>query len=380
LRTFPSAATLSARGISFVLKGSAYVLILVVLGLAMLAGAVGGAWESFPPAAYAASIEPVRPGQENSIRRAVFADGRIWLLSDAGAVWTVREDAADAQQIALPGLALDICVQRGLPIIATAPQAHATAWTLWRWQGGRWADAAAIPVEDDGLVAITCEPDRLTLLTSRRIVELAGPRRRVVMLSNRVPSQPMSVVLAAPAHVFVGLNAGEWGGGLQRIDRRTGEVRRLESNVSGELCGGPLNTDCDPVNGIAPSPWKPGCVVAAVGLIHMTGRGRLVEVCEDRITNIHTEPCPSERSGKAGAPFCTMPFFGIIEAGGRLLAVAPGELVSLDGSGRASHLPAPRLRPYGPFQVSFTPDYVLLNTSANERHSVSGLTPLLASR
>jgi len=34
-------------------------------------------------------------------------------------------------------------------------------------------------------------------------------------------------------------------------------VSAIERNTSGELCGGPLNTECDPVNGIAAEPQKP---------------------------------------------------------------------------------------------------------------------------
>lgn len=356
-------------------RGSAYVLILFALGLALFAGAIGGAWERFAPAAYASSVEPVRPGQEDSIRRAVFADQRLWLLSDAGELWAVREADTDAHKIAAPDVTLDICVQQGLPVIATAPRDRAVSWHIRRWQEERWAEVAVVPVENDGLVAIACEPDRLTVVTSRRIVEL-GPKRRSVMLSNRVPTQPVSVVLATPTHLFVGLNAGEWGGGVQRIDRRTGEVRQLERNESGELCGGPLNSSCDPVNGLALSPWKPSCVVAAVGLIHMSGSGRLVEICEDRIASIHSEPCP----GATGSAHCTMPFFGVVATGRTLLAVAPDELVTLDGGGRSAHVPTARFKPYGPFQVSFSPSYVLVNTSANQRHSVSGLTPLIVVR
>jgi hypothetical protein len=357
-----------------VLRGSAYVLIVCALGLALLAGAIGGNWERFPLAAYVSTVKPARPGQENSIRRAVFADGRLWLLSDAGDVWALREGDAGADRIPTPGVAFDICVQRGLPIIATAPRDHAVGWSIRRWQDGSWVEVAAIPAENDGVVALACEPDRLTMLTSRRLVELSGPTSRVVTLSNRVPNNAVSVVLATPTHVFVGLNAGEWGGGLQRIDRRTGEVRRLERNEGSDVCGGPLNTDCDPVNGLAVSPWKRGCVVAAVGLVHMGAHGRLVEICEDRIASIHSESCPG------GDRYCTMPFFGILGLGGNLLAVAPGRLVSLDGGGKASRLPAPRFQNHGPFRVSFAPSYVLVNTSANQRYSMSGLTPLIASR
>lgn len=356
------------------LKGSAYIMILGAMGLALFAAAISGAWEGFPPAAYEAAMEPVRPGQEDSVRRIVFADQRLWLLSDAGEVWVVREGQEGGQKAQTPDAVFDICVQNGAPIIATASRDRPTIWRLRRWQDGRWADAAAVPVEDDGLVAMACEPDRVVVLTSRRIIDL-GATRRVTTLSNRAPVRPVSVVLATPDYLYVGLNAGEWGGGLKRIDRATGAVQTLARNESGDLCGGPLS-GCDPVNGLAASPWKPDCIVAAVGLIHMTGVGRLVEVCGDRIKSLYSEPCPGAR----GSGDCTTPFFGIAPVGRTLLAVAPDELVTLDGSGRSTRETGLHFQTYGPFQVSFAPSFVVVRTSANRRHSLSGVTPLITAR
>jgi hypothetical protein len=35
--------------------------------------------------------EPRRPDQEAYLSRAAFADGRLWLLSDAGDLWSIAE-------------------------------------------------------------------------------------------------------------------------------------------------------------------------------------------------------------------------------------------------------------------------------------------------
>jgi len=367
------------------LRGGAYILILCAVGLALLAGSIGGAWERFPTSAYEAALEPARPGQENSIKRAVFAADNLWLLSDSGELWTVGEFTRDAQRQKLQEPASDICVQNGAPVIVTAPRAGASVWTLRRRVGAQWTTVGTTAIRQEGLVGLFCAADSLLVLTSQRLIEVRGAHQSALNLSNRVPSRPISVSLATPTQLFVGQNAGEWGGGLQSIDRRTGQVRAIEGNVSGELCGGPLNADCDPVNGLAPVPWKPGCVVAAVGLIHMSSHGRLVEVCNDLPKRLHYEPCPSrapepKTQSKSDEPFCTEAFFGVVAKRDALMALRTAGITTLDREGNAARTSLPAFKPHGPFEVSFTPDAVFVRSSANERQSLSGPTPLMVSR
>lgn len=370
------------------LKGGTFVLILGVIGLSLLAAGIGGAWEQHPPSHYAPSTQPVRPGQEDSIKRAVFARDRLWLLSDSGVLWTVRQAVASAERQPTPETALDLCVQEGRPIVVTAPHGAAPAWTLRRWDAPEWTTLATAASEGDGLVAVQCAADHLILLTTRRLIEVRGARRTTLQLTNRVPARPLNTTLTTPTHIFLGLNAGEWGGGLQRIDRRTGQVMVLESNVSGGLCGGPLNPDCDPVNGVAAAPWKPGCVVAAIGLVHMRARGRVVEICGDQVNRVHLGPCPSDRPedrtkarAKDDEPACTEAFFGLIQHGESLMAVGTGGLTALGRTGLTERTPLPIFRDYGPFAVNFDhPEVVLVRSSANQRHSLSGAVPLAVAR
>src|SRR5262245_48804719 len=55
--------------------------------------------------------EPRRPGQETFISRAVFADGQLWLLSDAGDLWSIVEGKDEAVTIGLPEPALDLWIE-----------------------------------------------------------------------------------------------------------------------------------------------------------------------------------------------------------------------------------------------------------------------------
>lgn len=371
------------------IRGGVFTLILCAVGLALLAGGIGLAWDDYPPSFYESSIGPVSTGQGTSVKRAVFADSRLWLLSDPGELWTVREGVRAAQQERLPEPALDLCVQNGHAVIVTGEGQNPQAFTVRGWVGSEWKTLATVTSDDEALVGAQCEADRLILVTTRRLVEVHGAQLTAVKLSQRLPAAPVnSSLLATPAHVFVGLNVGEFGGGLRRVDRRTGDVVLLERNSSGNPCGGPLNSECDPVTGLAAEPGRPGCVAATVGLVHMSSHGRIVEVCGDRVSRLYFIPCrknplaglrrPRTRDGE---PYCTEAFFGLLQKDDTLWAVGTGGIHTIDRAGAHRRTPLPRFRDYGPFAVSFdSPQVVLVLTDINQRASLSGTVPLIASR
>ena len=225
-----------------------------------------------------------------------------------------------------------------------------------------------------------------TLLTSRRLIGVGKDSTlHTVNLSGKLHPGLVSASLDDGSDFFVAINAGEWGGGIQRIRKDTGEVAAVEKNANGELCGGPLNSDCDPVNGIAAEPWNPNCLAAAVGLVHMMAHGTIVEVCGDKIRSLYTKPYPSNmwagRLKGRTPPRETVAFFGLTSSGGSLWAVGVDGLYRIDQSGAATFTPLPRFRTIGGIDVSFdNPQVVLVMTSANERHSVSGRVPMLVPR
>lgn len=370
------------------LKIGTFTLILCAVGLALLAAFVVGGWERFPLSMYEPSMERVRPGQEDSIKRAAFAGDRLWLLSDAGELWTVRQTVSGAKRIELPKPVFDLCIQNDGPVIVTGERGAAQTWTLRRWKDAEWTIVGAVKSNGDGLVAVQCAADRLILVTTRRIIELHGTQETDLNLSRRIPAQMPNAILTTPTYIFVGLNAGEWGGGLQRVDRRTGEVTVPQRNTSGDLCGGPLNPECDPVTGVVPSAEKSGCVVAVVGLSHMRVRGRIIEVCGDRVERLYVGPCPYDlskdqlaRNGRDDGILCSEAFSGVMQKGDALVAVSASGVSIIDKTGVAVRTPLPKLTDYGPFAVSFdSPDVVLVSSSANQRRSLSGDVPLLVAR
>jgi hypothetical protein len=134
---------------------------------------------------------------------------------------------------------------------------------------------ASVATDGDLLVAIDCSRDATTLLTSRRLVGSSGGKQSEVKLASDVTAMGVASVTVAAEQVFVGINKGEWGGGLRRIDRRTGGVTAIEHNESGSLCGGPLNGGCDRCD-IGNVDGKPGCFAAAID--RSLDYGRIVQV------------------------------------------------------------------------------------------------------
>lgn len=363
-----------------------FVPILFVIGFAMLAlGAMP--WERYSPSNFRPHPEQVRSVADDSIERALFAEGRLWLLTSGGALWSIGEARRDVRREPFSTRVLDMCKGHGRFVVAVDQRGDGAAWSLRTHRGSGWSETGAESAKGDGLALLQCEADgRLILVTSQRLIEVKGSDRTELPLRRqRVPLNAYSTGLTTPEHVFVGLNYGEFGGGLYRIDRKTGAVEIIERNKSGDLCGGPLNAGCDPVSGVVAIPWKPGCVAASVGLIHMGARGRIAEVCGIDVRLMYLGPCPYSQEGKieirSGEPVCTEPFSGLFRSGDKLLTVGGNGVTSLSASGQAETRPLPPLQAAGPFRVNFDdPNLVFVVSGADRRHSLSGKIAIATAR
>ena len=347
--------------------------------LVLLAGLVSLALHT----AYA--VEPPRPDQENFISRAVFDGQRLWLRSDAGALSTVAPGETVLTKADLPDLALDVCAAAGVVQALTCPRGACSIWTLRRKTEGRWTTVATVRAAGDTVAALNCAPDgRTVTLTNRRLIEFVSGVPIARRLSQQIRTGTVTSTHVTPEHVFVGVNAGEWGGGLRRIDRKTGRVSQIEK-AGKDLCEGPLNTACDPVNAITDDPWKPGCVLAAIGLVHFSPHGRIVQVCGNDVRRIYFRGLGNARPRKPtehdDEPFETEAFFGIARAGMQIVAVGVDGIYRFDAAGPPLRTPLPSFEPIGGIEVSFaTADVILVLTGINQRRSISGNVPLLVPR
>ena len=337
------------------------------------------------PPSRASAVEPQRPGQESFLTRAVFAGGRLWLLSDAGELSTITEGKNMRVEESLPEPALDLCLHEAYPTVITCEREGCRSWTLRRWVSGKWSVEATVETEGDALVALSCAAEKMMLITTGRLIEAGSDKQSAVVLSEKLHTGLVASVHVTPDQVFIGINAGEWGGGLRRIDRRSGRVTLLESNVTGELCGGPLNTACDPVNGIASEPWMPDCIAAAIGLVHFAPHGRIIEVCGEKVRRLYYKPYGEQTSGlpknKDDEPFRTVAFFGLTRARDALWAAGIDGVYRIEANDAVSFTPLPSFTNIGGIRVSFDLPYlVLVVTSINQRRSVGGSVPILVPR
>lgn len=248
----------------------------------------------------------------------MFAEGRLWLLSDTGHFFSITPGAKGRVAEALAG-PVGLCALEGFLHVVTREDDR---WALRRRGASGWQTLAQL--DDDGdeqWVGLSCTNGGVVLVTSRRLIEWSAGRLFPVVLSKALPPSLVAAVHATHDRLWLGLNQGEWGGGLLSVDRRTGQVQVVEKRDMAEVCAGPLNAECDPVNGIVDSPWHSGCVDAAVGLVHMgLTTGRIVEICPGSIRTVfsrgfRTRPDQSPKSRSA------VPFFGLRRVGGVLMAV-----------------------------------------------------------
>jgi hypothetical protein len=337
-----------------------------------------------------AEAENQRPrvSPESMTSGAIFSLGRLWLWNDFGTLSSVAENETKRRREQPGGFVISLCTRPNGPLALTANGKKSTDLTFRAYRDGGWHEERSLRrTKDEELVAMSCGSDGALLVTSSRLILVNAESVSEVALSG--PLQPALVkpsVHVTAGHVYLGINAGEWGGGLMRIDRRDGRIAKLERNASGGLCDGPLNSGCDPVNGIADIPWKPGCVVAAIGLIHMMAHGRIAEICGERIESFFAKSSLGtmvEGPVVAGqSDFdASIAFFGIVRSGDSLLAAGHDGIYRFRDAGTPSFQPLPRFREVDGVLVSYgLPDAVLVITMINQRASMSGAAPIIVPR
>jgi hypothetical protein len=206
-----------------------------------------------------------RPPNDGEITRALHLDGRLWMLTDAGLLSSLADGAARRRPEAVPGRAIDMCVEGGRLLVVAGVPGDGGRVSVRARTGAGWEILWSAGISDSNrFVALNCDGGTVSLLTERRLVEAVdGGLPREIALPAPIERSGVTVAsLGTAESLYVGFNSGEWGGGLIRVARRDGRAVTIARNATGALCDGPLNTDCDPVNGLAPSPWRPGCVVA----------------------------------------------------------------------------------------------------------------------
>lgn len=331
---------------------------------------------------------PSRPLPDWRVKRAVFVEDKLWVLSDDGTVSSGGEFDRHLTVDPAPAM-LDLCMGKGYPVgvvcDAQAPSARdgrqCGSWQVSARTNRRWPAVATLPSEGDELVAIDCRGDAFTLVTSRRLIEIAGDQTRAIPLSQALPPGGGSALHVQSDRILVGFSAGEQGGGLRSIDRRTGTVTVIERNESGQRCGGPLDTQCDPVNGIGSMAWKPGCVVTAVGRMYPAPHGRLVEVCPDGVKTLFEAALAPAGAGPSGNAAATAPFFGVSERADGLWVLGVDGVYRLSSAGMSRAHPLPQeFKTMGSVKVSFdVPGFVVVMTSVR-RPSPTGSAALLVPR
>ena len=319
-----------------------------------------------------------------SVVRAVFARDRLWLLHFDGSLASLDPDGAKPEAVATTGKIVEIC--KSANRLTAVVSDNRGAWTLQQRSSDRWVVIARMATDKDTLVAVDCVGGgKITLVTNRRLLEVQGGAVHSLRLKQELPPQFVNgTALATDDAVWVGLNVGEWGGGLRRINRSDGQVATIERNQSGELCGGPLNTSCDPVNGVAVSPWRPSCIVAAIGLVHMMSHGRIVEVCGKEIRRLYFKPLapqPPHDTVDDGEPASTVAFFGLAYGDHTLWAIGIDGLYRFKEPQSPEFRPLPKFQNKGGYWVSFdVPGIALVMTDVNQRASMSGAVPIMAVR
>ncbi len=312
----------------------------------------------------------------DDIRRAVFSAGTLWVVSEDGTVRTVSA-SGQTQAVAVPGETLDICASAGR--VWTVSQPGADEHQLVLKQMG--AASEGFRFQSPDFVALSCDAGAVRVVDRNAVFTLTPAGLKTGALSAPIGYGDMSV-LSVGTTLYVGANRGEFGGGLQVVDLPTGRVTQIDTATPQSVCDGLLARKCDAVTGLVASPFHAGCAIATLGVDHFFSTGRILEVCGTRLRLVyrqtlddHGRPAPPPK--KSQMMTRETPFFGVTVAGGKLIAVAKTDVLTIAQGKAPAFSKIPAMTRAGPFWLHDAGGYILLVTTADAKHSLGGAHAIL---
>jgi hypothetical protein len=286
--------------------------------------------------------------QDSALVRGVVFDGRVWVLSLSGRLWSVGLDSQKSAEESVPGRVVDICTS-GPSLFALIGEPGAARWTLETSDGNAWRQSASIAGVRGRMFGIACLPQKVLILATHRLITVSGSSTSSMYVSTATPAFGRVTLFPWRGYLYAGIDKGEWGGALWRIDRRTGTTIAFSSGTND--CRGPFDPYCSPITGIANDPWVPGCIVASIGLAHLDGRtGRIIQICGHRLSTLY-----SKADGRQ-----SVPFLGLVATRDGLTTVGWDGIYTIHRAGSATVAHVPNFSNGGPIEISLAfPDAVL---------------------
>ena len=330
--------------------------------------------------ARAQATEPTQ--HEGYLLGAVFAQGRVWMLSNAGFLSSIEPHGDKRPREGLPERALDLCVSNGQPAVITAGNG---TWNFRRRHDESWTIVATVSDDGDDIKAMHCGNEATLVLTSTRLIELdtKGVARIAKLSGEPLDVHHVSDMYDEGKSLLLAIDDGEFGGGIRRVDKFTGAVTMLP-RVSKDWKLDPRSLALIPVHGFTMEPWNSRCVALAAGLAHMfMEQGRIVEVCGDTLRTIYEKPYSTTLSIRKLESNLdrTVAFYGVTESDGTLWAIGKDDIYRIDASGKATPYAPPAYTNVDGVDVSFdNPAFVLLVAVFDQGPLTNRALPMLVPR
>jgi hypothetical protein len=303
--------------------------------------------------------------------RAVWAHDRLWFLAGGGRLLSLREDEGAPVLEPLNDSVLELTVhERTLHAIATVGSSG-RGWSVLRRVDSGFESVAEISIADDGLVGLASSPTGIVLVTTRRLLDIGGGKVQETWLSKELLACTSVATLFVNAkYLYVGIDVGEWGGGLLRVDRATGQVDPIDREDPEDPSCTLLNPDLYSITAIVPLPWDSDALAISSGSFE----GDVFLVRGSRVRRF-SRLRPAEQSSEC-------PALGMASSASTLWALGLCGIHRIDPGGCATLVPPPPMRNYRGLEASFAiPGLVVIARNDPDRPSWPfGSCPLLVSR
>lgn len=287
--------------------------------------------------------------------KAVRIGDRLVVLDSDSDLWTIRPNDATAERLVVAsGEAVDLCTTANATRLHALVKLDEVLFRVDEWTGARWEEGIPLSLDSHPEDTRYRSPPRLAcdhdiyVMTPDQLLILRQDKAQHLRLAPAIePDFADYHLLPLAGALWVGVDAGEWGGAVRRIDLRTGEVQTVSSEIWPGICSGPLSVDCDSVFALAPSPWHEDCAVAAVGSLHISVKGRLLEICDRRVARLYFKRLDDDEMWEwikrdrmyGGEPALTVGFYGFAQYRDELVALG------YDGIYRFRTPATPRISP-----------------------------------